>query len=74
MNIKRILLYSGYLYGVLDLKEVEEGPYEGDDEGGDDDKEEEVVVPQPVVVGVPEGLGRGRTGHAHYTQHLRGGA
>ena len=35
------LLTAAHLYRVFHLKQVEEGPDEGDDEGGDDDEEEE---------------------------------
>jgi len=37
---------------VFNLKKIEEGPDEGDNEGGDNDEEEEVVVSEPEVFSV----------------------
>ena len=44
------LLTAAHLYRVFHLKQIEEGPDEGDDEGGDDDEEEEVIVTETEVV------------------------
>ena len=45
-----IFQLATHLYRVFHLKQIEEGPDEGDDEGGDDDEEEEVIVTKTEVV------------------------
>ena len=45
-----IFQLATHLYRVFHLKQIEEGPDEGDDEGGDDDEEEEVIVTETEVV------------------------
>ena len=62
---------AAHLYRIFHLKQIEEGPDEGDDEGGDDDEEEEVIVTKTEVVATSvDCLRRSGTCHADDAKNL----